>query len=158
MEKTIPLRSQSREILAIDKMKKKASAIIWQSVIGILLVVAFAAGMFIGINAKSNNADNWSKYYLKELSNIINLGQVGDEIIIDIQKAAEIAEKNEIAPPSKIFTFDSSENNLCVELSPSIKNCYYYFNEVAIASPQISLSGEKNTLSFKLAEKNKNAE
>ena len=83
----------------------------------------------------------------------------GDEISLDVHKATEIAINNGVQTFSEIFIFDNANNKICVKLAKGTRNCYNYFNNVDLLSPQIKLGlGEKgtNVLTFKISEKLKN--
>lgn len=133
-------------------MKDKRAEILMSHVIYIILVVLFAAGIFYVIAQQKNGAAIWEEFYAKEISRIINLAKPGDEILLNVQKATEIARKNELRSFSELFQFNNPENEICVKLSPGRKTCYSYFNEVDVTEVELKLGIPENYLYFKIKE------
>ncbi|MBI5804359.1 hypothetical protein HY450_03885 [Candidatus Pacearchaeota archaeon] len=140
-------------------MNKKAGTgeTLKDNLIYLILLVIFFIIMFFFVLSKANSASLWSDYYAKELTKVINNAKPNDEVTLNFHKATEIAQKNSVPSISEIFTFDNSQNKLCVKLSPSRQTCRFYFNNVDITSPEIriDISSEKNLLSFQIKEKTK---
>ncbi len=157
MENTVQQRDSPGRDFANGKMlwNKKAMDLVMQNALYVILVIIFVAGMFFFIQGQQNGASIWEKYYAKEISRVINLAQPGDSITLDIQKATEIAQENELQTFSEIFQFDNINNEICVKLSLGRKSCYYYFNNVDIVNTQIELAVPENILKFKVIEKQK---
>jgi len=135
---------------------KKGEQILAENVIYVIILVLALLIMFLHIKQQSNGAALWEDYYTKEISRIINLASPGEEIALDVHKATEIAQKNNIPSFSEIFSFDNKENEVCVKLSTGKKTCYKYFNEIDVIEPGLQLAsgseGETNILTFKITE------
>src|SRR3989344_1220414 len=131
-------------------MNKKASDIVMQNVLYVLIVIIFVAGIFFFVQNQQNGASIWEKYYAKEISRVINFAQSGDNITLDIHKATEIAQKNKLSSFSEIFQFDNLNNEICVKLSLGRKTCYSYFNNVDITNVQLDLGVPINILRFEI--------
>lgn len=112
-------------------MNKKA--ILWQNIVYLLILIIFLVGMMAFARSKANGASVWEDYYAKEISKVIDLSQPGDNFVLDVQKATEIAKKNNIANFEMIFSFDNFKNEVCVQLSLGRASCYNYFNAVNVA-------------------------
>jgi len=80
-----------------------------------------------------NGAAIWEDYYAKDVVSVIDSAKPGDVIILDVQKATEIAKKNKITSFEEIFQFDNMKGELCVKLSRGRASCYSYFNNVNVA-------------------------
>jgi hypothetical protein len=115
-------------------MNKKGTIgdIVMDNVIYLILLIIFFVGMMAFVNSKMNGAVVWEDYYAKELAKVIDLSKPGDVIVLDVQKATEIAQKNKVANFEDIFSFDNINNEVCVRLSLGKASCYYYFNEVSV--------------------------
>lgn len=135
-------------------MNRKASETLKDNVIYLILLIAFFSLMLLFISSQANGASAWSNYYAKELTKVINSASPGDEIILDVHKATEVARRNEVQSFNEIFTFNNIEKEVCVKLSPGRTSCYSYFNDVDILDPRVNpasgTSGETNTLTFKI--------
>ena len=57
------------------------------SVIYLILVMLFVAGLIIFVSSQRNGAALWSDIYAKEIAKVINLAEPGDEIHLNIHKA-----------------------------------------------------------------------
>src|SRR3989344_2742882 len=137
----------------------ETGGILWDNVIYLILLIVFFAGMMAFIYSKMNGAAVWGDYYVKEIVKIIDSSRPGDEIIFDVHKATEIAQKNNI-PSSKfdrLFIFTNLKNEVCVKLSLGKASCYNYFNDVGVgAAPPgdrwvyLAEVGDKNRLHFNI--------
>jgi len=132
---------------------KAKSNILWDNVIYLLILVLFIAMISTYIWLQMNGTGVWSQYYSKEIVKVINLASPGDEISLDVHKATEVADENRV-PFEEIFTFDTTQNELCVKLSLGRKTCYSYLNEVNVTEDKIQLASPVNILTFKIQEKN----
>ena len=112
--------------------KAKVGDIVMDNVIYLILLIIFFVGMLAFVNSKMNGAAVWEDYYAKEIVKIIDVSKPGDEIVLDVHKATEIAAKNKIANFEKIFSFDNQKNEVCVQLSLGRASCYSYFNKVNV--------------------------
>ena len=118
-------------------MNKKAKmSTLMKNLIYSIVLIIFFAGMLLVAN-KANGASVWEDYYAKEVAKAINAAEPGDNLMLDVQGATEIAKKNKISNFEEIFSFDNFRNEVCVKLSRGMASCYNYFNEVnvAITSP-----------------------
>ncbi len=135
--------------------KQAAENTISSTVIYLVIAMIFLAGMLLFIRSQANGAAIWEQYYSKEITKLINLAKPGDNISIDVQKAAQIAKSNDVQTFSEIFSFDNLQNTVCVKLSPGKKTCEAYFNDVIIISPDLELIPENNILTFTISEPKK---
>ena len=111
--------------------KAETGDIVMDNIIYLILLILFFVGMLAFVNSKMNGAPLFEDYYAKEIVKIIENSSPGDEIVIDVHKATEIAKKNKIAN-EEIFSFDNFKNEVCVKLSPGRASCYSYFNDVSV--------------------------
>lgn len=133
--------------------RKAQSKILWNNISKLIILILFVAGIYIFISGQLNGAFVWSDEYSKEISKVINLASPGDKIELDVHKATSVALNNEV-PLNEIFSFDNTNNEICVKLSRGRQTCYSYFNNVDIINPQIKLAQpNKNILTFQIAEK-----
>ena len=130
---------------------KAAENVITSTVVYLLIAILFFAGMLLILWNQTNGASVWEEYYSKELTKLINLAKPGDEIIIDVQKATQVAKGNEVATFSEIFSFDNAEKKVCVKLSQGRQTCYSYFNDVIVVSPDLKLIPKNNILTFTIS-------
>lgn len=114
-------------------MNKRASSILYTNVLFLIILIVFFVGMLSFVYSKMNSASVWEDYYAKEIVKVIDLSKPGDTIVIDVQRATEIAQKNKIANFEQIFSFDNFNNEVCVKLSLGRASCYNYFNDVNVA-------------------------
>ena len=135
--------------------KRAGENIITSTVIYLVVAVLFFSGMLILLWSQMNGASVWEEYYSKEIVKLINLASPEDKITIDIQKATQIAKKNNVPTFSELFSFDNSQKKVCVKLSLGRQTCYSYFNNVIIISPEIKLIPENNILTFTISQPKK---
>jgi hypothetical protein len=123
----------------------------------VIAVIAVSALMiYIGMNA--NGAGVWEDFYAKEISGkIVNFAQVGDEVILNVQKASEIALKNGVNKDA-MFTFDNKNKEVCVKLRLAGSTCFAYFKNIQVEKCEFKLGlaeGAGNTITFNLYNSNK---
>jgi hypothetical protein len=123
------------------------------NMIYLILGLLFFVVMLGFISNQMNGASKFEDSYAKEIAKVINLAQPGDEITLDVQKATEIAGKNNMEISKKIFTFDNANNRICVKLSASRRKCYSYFNNVDILDYDLKLGAPINLLTLKVSKK-----
>jgi len=119
--------------------KARIGDIVMDNIIYLILLIIFFIGMLAFVNNKMNGAAVWEDYYAKEIVKVIDSSKPGDDIIIDVHKATEIAKKNKI-DNEEIFSFTNFQNKVCVKLSAGRAGCYSYFNDVNVG---ISPPGNK---------------
>ncbi len=127
-------------------------AILKSTVIYLLITLAVVAMASAYIWLQMNGASIWSDYYAKELTRTINSAQQNETITFDVQKAVEVAGKNNIpiSEFSSIFSFDNPNNEVCVKLSRGIKTCYKYFNDVDIIYKDLKQTMTGNVIIFEI--------
>ena len=118
----------------IKYLNKRAGIgdIVMDNVIYLILLIMFFVGMLAFVNSKMNGAAVWEDYYAKEIVKIIDSSKPGDEIILDVHKATEVAKANKIADFEQIFHFYNNASEVCVKLSAGRSSCYSYFNNVNV--------------------------
>lgn len=130
--------------------------LLWDNVIYLVLLVLFFIGMFIFISAKASGAGIWSEFYGSEIARVIDSAKSGDEIVLDVHKATEIAKDNKVASFSEIFVFDNTNNRVGVKLTPGARMYYSYFKDVDIVDVELELGIYRepaiNVLKFKVVE------
>ena len=120
----------------------------------IILIIFFVGGILI-LGGYRNNAVFWEEFYAKEITKMINAAEPGTEIVIDVSKASEIAEKSGKKNFNELFVFDNADNKVIVSLKPGSATSYKYFNDVEITGWRIELlsggaSPPVNQLFFKI--------
>lgn len=118
----------------------------------LIIAILFFSGIFYWILQQRNGGAIWEQYYTEEIAKVIDLAKPGDEIVLDVQKATEVARGNGVASFSDIFSFDNLNNEICVKLNPQRKSCLSYFNNVDVVNAELKL-GAPNSLSFKIVAK-----
>jgi hypothetical protein len=135
-------------------MKRKGeSDILWDQVVYLILGALFVIAVGSFIYMQTNSAGVWGEFYLKRVIVTLNSAHPGDEVVIEVHKATEIAKKNGITNFDSIFNFNNAEKLVCVQLSTSGKFCMNYFNEIYVEEPKIDLgisSEGKNLLKFRV--------
>ncbi len=139
------------------KMNKRAEenyddSLLMSNVVYILLLFIFTAGIIYFVFDQKQGAGVWGEFYAQEIAKLIDLSEPGEEVIIDVQLATEIAKRNKVASSSEIFSIDNLDNEVCVKLSPTRKNCVSYFQDVDVVNLELELGQPENLLSFKIKE------
>jgi hypothetical protein len=142
----------------IIKMNKKAGMndLVMSNIFYIILAALFTIGMVFWILSFANGAGIWSDFYAKEITRIVNYGEIGDEIELDVHEGSVIGIDNGVESFNDMFRFNAKDNEVCVRLSKTQRSCYSYFNDVAISDVKFVLAGSvdgKNVLRFKIVEK-----
>lgn len=129
---------------------------VMENIIFLVLLVGAIILVFSLIWSQMNGADFWGDYYAKEIVKIVNSAQPGDKFEIDFQKATVVAKKNGVLNQLEIFNVDNLNKEICIKLSPGIKTCYSYFNDVDVLNYKIDsgafTESEKNILTFDIEE------
>ncbi len=142
-------------------MNKKATIgdVVMDNLIYLILLVVFIAGMMTFVYSKSNGAAIWEDYYAKEIAKVVDLASPGDVVMLDVQKATEIAKANKVDNFEDIFQFDNIKGQLCVKLSTGNLGCFSYFNNICVVFADSSnkwiyyseTKQDVNRLHFKIA-------
>ena len=128
-------------------------AILKENLMYFLLAIGFIIVMSAFVWDQSRNSALWSDYYAKEISYLINTAVPGQEIILDVHKATEIARAKGISNFNTIFEFHNERNEICVKLSTMRKSCYQYFHNVDVLEYEIIYGRPVNLLKFRIEEK-----
>jgi hypothetical protein len=139
------------------KAEEESMGTLMANVVFVILVALFFGGMSYYGNMQKNGAGIWADFYLKEIVKVADMAKPGDEVVLNVQNAVEIAVKNGVGYED-IFDFDNAQNEICVKLSPSRHTCYKYFNNVDLVEMHVILGAPENLLVFKVAEKQKKIE
>lgn len=140
-------------------MNKKGDKndIVMSTVIYLVLLLMFVIPLSMFVFGQVNGAGIWQDFYAKEISRVVNLADVGDEIVLDVHKGSVIGIENGVESFSDMFRFNSKDKEICVRFSNSKRTCYGYFNDVSISNAGLVLagdeSGEKNVLKFSVVER-----
>jgi|SRR3989344_2192767 len=142
-------------------MNKKASLpdMSIDNVVYIVLIVLFFILIFYYIDGQREGADLWADYYSKRITNLINLGESGAEIKINVQKISAIAKDNEIEKLSDMIEINNEDRKVCVKLSKGRASCSYFYNEVDVTDIKLNLAQpDVNIFSFRIGERVKDDE
>ena len=133
---------------------KNKDAILQPNAVFTVLLLIFVVFTGVYILSERNGAGVWSDYYAKEISKVINLAKPGDLITLNVQKATEIAEDNDVLNFKEIFMFNNEKKEICVKLAKGEKTCYNYFNNVYIIpeNPDVDLGVPVNIIKFRISE------
>ena len=110
----------------------------------LVLAILFFSGIFWFVFSYGNGAAIWEDYYAKEIVKIIDFSSPWDNVLLEVQRATEIAKDNNVASFSEIFSIDNIKNEVCVKLSLGRKTCYNYFNNVDIVGIDLRLAEGRN--------------
>ncbi len=124
---------------------------IFSVVVGILVLLIFAFGIWFYLEQQNSGASVWEDYYAKELSMVLNSAKPGDTITLDVHQATKVAQKHNV-DFNGIFSFPDQE--VCVKLSSGRKTCQRYFNSIRVGSSKMRLGVPGNVLDIKVTEKN----
>lgn len=108
------------------KNKRGEEGIIYPVVIFVILNLIFISSLLIFVDRSSRGTAIYEQAYAKQIVLLINGAQAGTEIILDFEKAIEIAEKNEIY--SKKELVQNSNNEISVILSKKGGYSYKFFS------------------------------
>jgi hypothetical protein len=122
------------------------------NVITIILMVIFSAFLFVFVGQQKNGAGIWEDVYAKEIAQIINLAEPGDEISIDVHYATEVAKKNKVQDLKSVIKFDNETKEVVVKLRKFGETRFSYFNNVEIVNSRIELGIPTNVLKFRIGE------
>lgn len=148
------MNSLLREAILKNSMNKQGS-IFYDSAIYLVLLAFFAGGLFALIGMQEGGAAIWEQYYISQIVRVVNAAQPGDTIVLDMQKASEIAAKNDALNKETLIIFSSVEHEVCVKLSSSTKKtCMFYFNDVLVTDVHFAQGVPGNVLSFNVREFN----
>ena len=90
---------------------------------------------------------------------MINLGESGAEIKINVQKISAIAKDNEIEKLSDMIEINNEDRKVCVKLSKGRASCSYFYNEVDVTDIKLNLAQpDVNIFSFRIGERVKDDE
>ena len=120
---------------------KKAESMFFSILFHIIILSIFTALMLTVIAQMKNNAFFWEVVFIKEITKTIDASQPSDSICLNVNKAIEVAGKNEISN-SDIFTINNLDNELCIKLSKGKSSCLYHFSEIDLINQDLIL-GEK---------------
>jgi hypothetical protein len=138
-------------------MNKKAKTnLLMNNLTFLIILVVFFVGMMAFVYTKSNGAYVWEDYYAKEIAKIIDLAKPTENVVIDVQKATQVASSNKV-PFEGIFSFNNEKGLVCVKLSKGSPGCFSYVNNVTVTyetpGKWIYLAEPTNRLHFKILKK-----
>lgn len=130
--------------------------LLFSNVMYIILVVLFFSGMLWYVGSQADGAVIWEDYYVKEIVKVVDFGNVGDDVCLDVHKATKIAKKNSIEF-NDIFKIDNTKDEVCVKLINGGGTCLSYFNNVGVINLKLKLAqkvgGEdRNLLCFDIVD------
>ena len=134
--------------------KGRIGDILLDYVIHLILLLMFSVAMFFFIGGQQDGGDIWAQFYSEEIVKVVDASKPGDEVVLDVHKATEIA-KGDIDELGKIFEFDNSLNRACVKLRKGRTACFSYFSDVDVVDCGLRLGivgAGVNTLEFKIVE------
>lgn len=135
-------------------MNRKAN-VLMDNIMYIILLVFFVILIWGFLHNRANSSALWEDFYAKELARIVDSGQAGDSLRLDVQKGTTIAKRNglNIQEVGSIFVFNAKDKKVCVQLSASGGKCYPYFNDLVVTDVGIEIGVPSNFLNFKLQER-----
>ena len=134
-----------------SKWGKRADLLTATSIF-VILVVLFAIGALTAVWKYSHDAAFFESFYAKEIARVINNAEDGDEIVLDVHRATEIAQKNGVEKGALryVATFDSARGEVVVSLRKSGATRFSYFNDVTIADVAIEEERGRNVLKLRV--------
>lgn len=132
-------------------MNKKAAMVVGES-IAIIIVILFLVGMIYFVLDKRNGGGVIGDEYSKKIAGIIDVAEPGEVVQLDVHRLTKVAVAHRVEL-DKIFTFDNTNNIVCIQLSQGIKNCYTYFNDVSVVGVELEEGVPGNQLTFKITNK-----
>ena len=118
----------------------------------VIVVVLFAVGMLAAVWKYSHGAAFWESFYAKEIARVVNSAEQGDEVVLDVHTATEIAQKNGVKGGAlrSILRFDGARREIVVSLRATGATRFSYFNDVVIVEPRIEEERGRNVLKFRV--------
>ncbi len=132
-----------------NKKAELGDLLIHYSIYLIFLVLFFSV-MFYFVSSYRAGGILWEDFYAKELARVVDLAQPGDQVVIDIQKATEVAKSRGVQDFNGIFYFDNLKNQVCVKLDNQGQTCFRYFNDVSIVGSRVDYGVPGNVLQFQV--------
>lgn len=128
----------------MNKRAQMSEQLVNQAVFTIITVV-FLGGMFWYVSAQGEGAVVWEDYWSKEIAKIINLGDAGQEVVLDVHAISKLAKKNGLEF-SKMFAFNNEKREVCVQLNLGRRTCYAWFNDVKVKDYGVEYGKESNPI------------
>lgn len=140
-------------------MDEKKGNIIEDNIGYLIFTALFAVVFLAAVYHYKDSAVVWEDFYAKEIAKAIDVSEPGTEIEMDVHTATIIAKKNGVKRFRDIFIFNNERNEVCAKLTLGDRTCYRYFNNVKVFTigEPVRLGKEKNILSFRIEEGDKNA-
>lgn len=120
--------------------KGEFGELLFSNVSYLVLLIIFFVGILYFVMQQQEGAGVWEDYYAKEIVKMIDFSNAGDNICLDVHRATEIAQKNNVKSFSEIFGIDNVGNEVCVKLSKGRKTCFSYFNRVDVVNVELKLA------------------
>lgn len=141
-----------RMIRKAQKQQWRKGELLVGTTVYVILMVLFAIGLLAAIWKYSHDAAYFESFYAKEIARVVNSAEHGDEIVLDVHRATEIAQKNGVegAALRHVIRFDGARQEVVVGLRKTGETRFSYFNEVVIADAQIEEERGKNVLRFRV--------
>jgi len=112
------------------KKRNKKAAILMENVIFIILNILFLAILILFLLKQGQGAILLEQSYAKQIALLIDSAKPGMTIILDMSKAKDLAEKNNIEFKDIVTKID---NIITVKLSEKGGYSYSYFNDVDVS-------------------------
>src|SRR3989344_5650598 len=124
----------------LQKSKKASSNFLMGHLVYIILLGFVVFGLFSFAQRQQEGTGIWEQYYSSFIANSINRAEAGDELIIDIHYASEVAIKRKFNSIGEIVLIDGTSNKVCVKLSHQTQTCYNYFKKFSSVEYEIKES------------------
>ena len=111
------------------KKRNNHGKVLMENVVFIILNVMFLMILVLFISKSGQGASLLEETYSKQISLLIDSAKPGMTIVLDMEKAREIAEKNGLEFEEIIF---SRDNLITVKLDENSGHSYSYFNKINI--------------------------
>ncbi len=111
------------------KKRNNHGKVLMENVVFIILNVMFLMILVLFISKSGQGASLLEETYSKQISLLIDSAKPGMTIVLNMEKAREIAEKNGLEFEEIIF---SRDNLITVKLDENSGHSYSYFNKINI--------------------------
>ena len=134
-------------------MEKRGSDQLMMTISLILILALFLILMYAFVSHQKNSAAIGEGAYVSEIVKVIDSAKEKDEITIDIHKATEIAQKNDVSDLRETFFLNQTARAVCSRLSLGRMSCLSYFNDLKIEGFEVVISPPRNLLKIKIGGK-----
>jgi len=133
--------------------RKGDSDLLGHYLVHFIVIIVVIVGMSVFIFQFQNRAVLVEQYYASAIAGMINEASVGESFTLDVQKATEIAAKNNVAlNKESLFWVDNDKHELHVKLSKGADSVVPFYNKVKVEGMEIVFADPVNVLKFGVVE------